>query len=173
MVIETWKPIKDYEGLYEVSNLGRVRSLDHYDSLGRFRHGQILKQCYDGKGKYLHVNLSGKSTNVHRLVAKAFIDNPHDYKEVNHIDEDKTNNCALNLEWCTHKYNNNYGSKLGSKKGSNNPQAKLTKSDILQIRKTYKPHSKSNGAKALAKQFGVSHHYIYHLVRNDRWRWVT
>ena len=170
--MEVWKAIDGYEGVYEVSNHGRVRSLDRYDSMGRFRPGKILKQCYDGQGNYVHVNLCGKSTNVHRLVAKAFIPNPNGYSEVNHIDEDKTNNHVMNLEWCTHQYNNTYGSKLDSTKGVKNPQAKLTESDILLIKEIYKPHSKDNGAKALAKRFGVSHHYIYHLVRNDRWGWV-
>ena len=172
-MIEVWKAIEGYEGLYEVSTLGRVRSLDHYDSLGRLHIGVVLKPQLDGKKNYLHINLGGKSINVHRLVAKAFIDNPNGYVEINHIDEDKTNNCVSNLEWCTRKYNNNYGSKLSSTKGVNNPQSKLNESDILEIRKIYKPHSKSNGAKALAKRFGVSHHYIYHIVRNDRWGWLN
>lgn len=170
--MEVWKAIEGYEGLYEVSNLGRVRSLDHYDSIGRFHAGVMLKPQLDSRKNYLHVNLSGKSVNVHRIVAKAFIDNPYNYEEINHKDEDKTNNRVSNLEWCTRKYNNNYGSKLDSTKGVNNPQSKLTDSDILEIRKTYRPHSKSNGAKALAERFGVSHHYIYHIVRNDRWRWL-
>lgn len=171
--MEVWKSIDGYEGLYEVSNNGQVRSLDRYDSMGRFRPGKVLKQCFDGKGNYLHVNLCGKSVNVHRLVAKAFIDNPHNYKEINHIDEDKTNNHVLNLEWCTHKYNNTYGSKVDSTKGVNNPRSKLTEIDIVEIRRLYTPHSKRYGAKALAERYGVSYHYIYHIVRNDRWGWVT
>jgi hypothetical protein len=170
--LEVWKDIVGYEGLYQVSNLGKVRSLNHYDSLGRLRIGVVLKPQFDSRKNYLHVNLNGKSINVHRIVAKAFIDNPNNYNEINHIDEDKTNNCASNLEWCTHRYNNNYGSKLNSTRGVNNPKSKLTDNDILEIRELYKPYSKSNNAKALAKRFGVSHYYIYHIVRNDRWGWV-
>ena len=169
---EIWKPIEGYEGVYEVSNLGRVRSLTRIDSRGRLREGVVLKPCYDSRRNYLHVNLRGKPCNIHRLVAKTFISNPHDYAEINHKDEDKTNNCVENLEWCTHKYNNNYGSKPTKSRGINNPQSKLTESDIIEIRKLYKPHNKCYGAKALAQRFGVSYHHIYHIVRNDKWGWL-
>ena len=169
---EIWKPIEGYEFSYEVSNLGRVRSIPHIDSLARIRHGMVLKPCFDSKGNYLHVSIGGKSRDIHRLVAKAFLENPNNYEEVNHKDEDKTNNCVDNLEWCTHKYNNTYGSKVVATRGVNNPQSKLTESDIIEIRKLYKPHSKQYGAKALAAKFGVSYHYIYHIVRNDRWGWL-
>ena len=121
---EKWKPIVGYEGLYEVSNMGSVRSLtrvvDFRDRAGKMNQrvikGRVLKPQKQRTG-YLHVGLSkdGKVTlfRVHRLVAVAFIDNPKGLYEVNHIDEDKTNNRADNLEWCDHKYNNNYGSKKG------------------------------------------------------------
>lgn len=99
---EVWKPVKGYEGLYEVSNLGRVKS----------SKGKILKNVVNGHG-YEHVNLYNngtiKTVYVHRLVANAFIQNPNGYKDVNHKDECKTNNCVNNLEFCTVKYNNNYG----------------------------------------------------------------
>lgn len=171
-MVEIWKDIQGYENLYQVSNLGRVRSLTHIDSLGRTKYGKVLKPCFDGKSNYLHVGLKGKCVNVHRLVAEAFIDNPHNYDEVNHIDENKTNNCVSNLEWCTHKYNNNYGTKPLLSRGNNNPQCKLSENDVLEIRKRYKPHSKDGNAKVLAEEFGVSHYYIYNLVRNDRWGWL-
>lgn len=116
---EQWKDIKGYEGLYEVSNFGNVRSLDrvirskHNGTM--LRKGRILTPFYEEKKGYYQVSLSkdgkNKKHRVHRLVASAFLDNPHNYTDVNHKDEVKTNNNVDNLEWCTRKYNNNYGTK--------------------------------------------------------------
>lgn len=104
---EIWKSIKGYEGLYEVSNLGRIKSLWY----GREK---ILKP-YKNKDGYLQVILSknGKVKNfrVHRLVAEAFIPNPMGLPEINHLDENKANNVINNIEWCDRNYNINYGSR--------------------------------------------------------------
>lgn len=106
---EEWRDISGYEGRYQVSNLGRVRSLPRKTKTG-FREGVTLIPVKDGVG-YQIVNLSRKSHKIHRLVAEAFIDNPNDYKCVNHKDENKLNNRADNLEWCTYEQNNNYGTR--------------------------------------------------------------
>ena len=107
---EIWRDVKDYEGLYQVSNLGRVKSLN-YRRTGR---EEILKPSMNTCG-YLFVDLSKygkqKAFLVHRLVAEAFIPNPENLQQINHKDEDKTNNCVWNLEWCDSKYNNNYGTR--------------------------------------------------------------
>ena len=104
---EIWKDIEGYEGKYQASNKGNMKSLN-YNNTGKER---ILKPKKDSGG-YLQVHLSkdgkGKWYLVHRLVATAFIPNPQGYKEVNHIDEDKTNNCVENLEWCSRSYNMTY-----------------------------------------------------------------
>lgn len=120
---EIWKDIIGYEGLYQVSSLGRVRSLDRYvvDSLEnrRFYKGKVLSPVKDTDG-YLKVGLSynGKCKKclVHRLAAQAFIENFDNLPEVNHKDEDKTNNNVDNLEWCTAKYNSNYGTSIERRK---------------------------------------------------------
>lgn len=114
---EIWKDIEGYEGLYQVSNLGRVRSLDSWirskcNSM-RLRKGRIINQRLSLQG-YKRVHLSKGNTSkhyvVHRLVAEAFIPNPDNLPQVNHINEfDKTDNKVENLEWCTQEYNHNYG----------------------------------------------------------------
>ena len=104
---EIWCPIKGYEGQYQVSDKGMVRSL-------KFGKERILKPRRNPQG-YLLVCLCKngeiKQCLVHRLVAQAFIPNTNNLPEVNHKDEDKTNNSVMNLEWCDSKYNINYGTR--------------------------------------------------------------
>lgn len=112
--IEVWKDIDDYKGLYQVSTLGRVRSVERVANNGN-RIGRIRK-AYVPLNGYPQVCLSNsnkhKTLNIHQLVANAFISNPHDLPQVNHKDEDKTNNCIFNLEWCDAKYNSNWGTNI-------------------------------------------------------------
>lgn len=103
--MEIWKDIKGYEGLYQVSNLGRVKRLL------KTKPNRILKPV-TGRDGYLQISLSKQNhyhtQRIHRLVASAFIENPNHYPVVNHKDEDVTNNAAENLEWCTVQYNTRY-----------------------------------------------------------------
>ena len=109
-MMETWKAIDCYEGLYEVSDQGRVKSLGN----NKFGKEKILKPQKD-TGGYLKVDLwkdgHAKQKLVHRLVAEAFIQNHNNLDTVNHKDEDKTNNVASNLEWMSQRDNNNYGTR--------------------------------------------------------------
>lgn len=115
-MIELWKDIKGYEGYYRVSNLGRVRGLDRLDGAGHRIKGQIIKGVIGQEGRYEQVGLCKngikKRLYVHRLVAQAFCYNPHNKSVVNHIDENKKNNKASNLEWVTIKDNNIHGTRL-------------------------------------------------------------
>lgn len=112
---EVWKDIKEYEGKYQVSDLGRIKSLSRVtkNSKGEFKTKEIIMKPTKATNGYLLAclwkNNKQSKVNIHRLVANAFIDNPNNYKEINHKDEDKTNNRVENLEWCDHKYNMNYG----------------------------------------------------------------
>ena len=133
---EIWKDIKNYEGLYQVSNLGNVRSLDRFvndfnsiKKKKRFKKGKLLKIKQTGKlylSAFLSKNNKLKKYFVHRLVAEHFIDKTNfkcmeneerknidsDYLFINHIDENPLNNQVDNLEWCTIAYNNNYGNRI-------------------------------------------------------------
>lgn len=103
---EIWKDIKGYEGLYQVSNFGRVKNM---------RTGRILKNNMLASSGYYFVFLYKDKNRsfeyIHRLVAMTFLDNKDNLPCVNHIDEDPSNNIVSNLEWCTYRYNNRYGTK--------------------------------------------------------------
>ncbi len=105
---ETWKPIDGYEGFYEVSNMGRVRSLPR--TIGnKNRKGVVLKPNitpYGYQQVLLCKNGMRKQHKIHRLVANAFIPNPNNYPVINHKDWDTSNNSVDNLEWCDIRYNN-------------------------------------------------------------------
>lgn len=138
---EEWRAVKGYEGLYEVSNMGRVRSLDRTAKATRLgkqyelpvkgkmltphprRHGYLGVQLF-GKGG--HKTRGMKSVSVHRLVAEAFIPNPNNLPEVNHKDEDKQNNRLDNLEWISHIDNTNYGNAQEKRvrRGADNPRSR-------------------------------------------------
>lgn len=105
---EIWKDITGYDKRYQVSSFGRVRKIKNDGTV------RNLKTTVFGFG-YAHLNLmlngKQKSVQVHRLVAEAFVENPNNYPIVNHKDENKLNNHATNLEWCTYSYNINYGTR--------------------------------------------------------------
>lgn len=113
---EIWKDIVGYEGLYQVSNLGNVKRLKGYKGRGKgyIVEEHLIQPSINSRG-YQNVILckNGKTKTfaMHRLVAIAFLDNSDNLPQVNHKDEDKTNNCVDNLEWCDSKYNNNYGTR--------------------------------------------------------------
>ena len=110
---EVWKPVVGYEGLYEISNYGRLKSLSRKSGFNTL--DESIKRYFDnGKGYLVYDMYDKKHTRkklyAHRLVAEHFLDNPNNYPIINHKDENRSNNYYENLEWCDHKYNNNYGS---------------------------------------------------------------
>lgn len=114
---EEWRPVVGYEGIYEVSNTGKVRSCDRIDASGFHRKGRMMKLNFGING-YVRANIWSpkekrqRTLEVHRLVAEAFIPNPNKLPQVNHIDENKANNNVGNLEWVTMKQNNMHGTRL-------------------------------------------------------------
>ena len=171
---EVWKDVVGYEGYYQVSNLGRVRSLDREVPLGettKKNKGKIRKQVPHKKG-YLMLNLSKnkevKGYLVHRLVALHFVDNPNDYPEVNHINGIKDDNRAANLEWCTRKQNLSHAVEVGlmNQKGIDSHWAKLTESEVLTIRKMYE-NEEAETYETLANKFNVGASTIGRVVRKE------
>lgn len=117
-MVEVWKDIPGYEELYEINNIGKIKTKERtfVDKMGRnyLKKSILCNSNDDGKG-YLQIVLTKngkrKSFKIHKLVAKTFIPNPNNLPQVNHKDENKENNNVDNLEWCTRKYNINYGTR--------------------------------------------------------------
>ena len=126
---EEWKDVKGYEGKYKISNLGRLKSY------AQNKDGRIIDGYVDKKG-YKNVRMydepqNGKWYKMHRLVASTFIENPNSYPQVNHKDENKTNNRVDNLEWCDNLYNERYGTK-GKRAGEKIDAAKVHPQKYIQ-----------------------------------------
>lgn len=127
-IIEEWRPVVGYEGLYEVSNTGQVINI---------KTGHILKQHKDKDG-YWVLSLKRdkyKTYFTHRLIAQAFIPNPDNLPMVNHKDEDKSNNRVTNLEWCNAKYNSTYGTARERAAKTRHINAMLKKEYLEELRK--------------------------------------
>lgn len=158
---EIWKDIKGYEGLYQVSNLGRIKSLNFR---GNNKEG-LLKPCKNSDG-YLNVRLykdgNGKTLKVHRFVAEAFLSNPDNLPQVNHKDEDKTNNCVDNLEWCDIKYNCNYGTRTERMLKNRNDESR----PIYQFDSEGIFIKKWDSAKQIEEETGYFHTAIYGCCTN-------
>ena len=174
-----WKDIPGYEGYYQVSTGGRVKSVDRevIDINGKtYRYrGKLLNLRLNHKG-YPFVKLSKdrdyKNITTHILVAKTFINNPENKPQVNHIDADKTNNNVNNLELVTNKENMIHASKKGllNNKHENNPNAILTIKEVLEIADSLK---RNVPIKKIAKIYKVSSHCIYDIKRGKNWKEVT
>ena len=165
-----WRPVVGYEGLYEVSNTGQVRSLNRYvkgkGKSYRLQKGKMLSPIKNKDG-YLQVNLCCNGKNkmflVHRLSAQAFLPNPDNLPEINHKDEDKTNNIVDNLEWCDRSYNNNYGTrkdKVRESKLKSGYWTGLSKDEY--IKKYYEENKES------IKKYKKKYNHKYYQDNKDR-----
>lgn len=169
---EEWRDVVGYEGLYQVSNLGRVKSLDriihqkanHYYKVGfdRLAKGKVLRQGLSNGYPILDLCKNGKvkSYNVHKLVATAFIPNTNEYPVVNHKDECKSNNRVENLEWCTQRYNNEYSN-------TQETAAASRKIAIWQFDKNFNLIKEYNSATDAAKELGLCHINISECCRGE------
>lgn len=171
MTEEIWKDIPNYEGLYQVSNLGNVRSLNY----NKTKKIKILTPSFDSYG-YHHLVLwkdgKRKGFTVHRLVAEAFIPNPDNLHQINHKDEDKTNNCVDNLEWCSAEYNNNYGTRnVRIKEHQNKPMLGKFGKDNPHSKQIYQYDTEGNlikiwdSASVIHRELGFDNSYISACAR--------
>lgn len=167
-----WRTVNEFEGKYEVSSSGGVRSLDRIVS-GRCVRGVPRRPRFTNGG-YLYVALIvsrdvRRNYSVARLVASAFIENPEGLEQVNHIDGVKTNNCVENLEWCSRSYNMQHAFRNGLAKGrigAQNCKAKLSEEQAIKIK--YLASTRTD--RALAGMFGVSIDVIYNLRTGRTWK---
>lgn len=177
---EIWKPIAGYESAYEISSLGRVRSLDRFvrgrGQSMKFKPGVIRAIGVKREG-YHFVNLCSRSRAkphyIHRLVAAAFIDNPGNLPQVNHLDGDKANNQIENLEWCTGSDNCRHAidsALYQPARGESSGAAKLTESDVREIRRLAESGVMH---KDIAVLFCVERQAVTKIASRQRWAHIA
>lgn len=167
---EIWRDIEGYEGLYQVSNFGRVKSFH-----GKTERIMTVDTCKSsGYTKVvLSKNRRCKTYNVHRLVASAFIPNPDNKPQVNHKNGNKLDNRVENLEWSTCSENTKHAFDTGLAKtlrGIDNGASKLSAEQIAEIRATCVIGSKTNGIRKLAQKFNVSEHTIFRIIHFETFK---
>lgn len=182
-LIEEWRPVKEYEGYYEVSNLGNIRSVSRVELQPIGRHEQSWTRTRQGRDKAVRINnlgyvqvilyKDGKGTGklVHRLVAESFVENPLSNKEVNHKDGVRDNNIYMNLEWVTRSENALHGTRvLGKNRGSENRCSKLTEEEVLEISKLLK---QGESQTEISKLFNTTSGCVYRIAHGHNWSWLT
>ena len=189
--VEQWKDIKGYEGLYQVSNLGRIKSLFRKV---KYQNGfrnvkEKIKNTFIGKQCYERVELSknkeNKKYNIHRLVAEAFIPNKNNKPQINHIDGNKTNNKVENLEWCTQSENELHAYKIGLAKNSDMQRKIISEyckqnkiKPIIQLSLDNKFIKEWKSAVSVEQELGINRKSISQCINNKSktaggYKWVT
>jgi hypothetical protein len=174
---EIWKDIDGYEYMYQVSNLGNIRSLDRYleTSNGKcvFKRGQLIKKCNHTGGYHLvmlHNNGITKNKFVHRLVAESFLDNKSGKRCVNHLNGNKKDNRVSNLEWVSHKENSIHAFKNDlNVSGSRHPNSVLVEDDVKKIRIML---DMSLSESKIASYFNVNRVTINRIRNKTSWKKV-
>ncbi len=179
---EIWRDIPGWKGMYQASNLGRIKSLARYIVTVKGTkypiEEKILKGHVDTKG-YIQVEFKRNRRRhiiaLHRLIALAFIPNPENKPQINHINGNKTDNRIENLEWCTgsenvrHAWNNRLNHALH---GEQHPNAKLTNEQAKWVKEHYIPRDKEYGVNAMARKFNVSTTPIYNILKKKGWKHI-
>lgn len=177
---EIWKDVEGYEGLYQASTWGRIKSLPTslpriYSNrkAGLYRTSEKILKTPVASSGYAIVTLCKDgiqtSCSVHRLIAETFLTNPNNYPVINHKDTNRINNNLANLEWCTYSRNNSLPFQQGrrSVRGSDNNTSKLDELQVLTIKLILA--EKSLTPKQIAKYFSVSPAAIYHILKESTW----
>lgn len=180
--VEIWKGVNGFEDSYEISNKSRVRSIDRtiINSIGSVYNlkGRILNPMNPiNRYPYVCITDNGVRTNktIHRMVAEAFIPNPDNKPQVNHINGIKTDNRVENLEWCTpsenglHAYKTNLSTPLY---GSKSPSSVLKEKDILSIKRLFRMNKDFHRGK-VALKLGVNINTIVSIIKNRNWNHLT
>ena len=184
MIEEIWKDVKNYEGLYEVSNLGRVKSL--FKSYIRkhprsnkyilYKKKERLLNCTKNAFGYPKVLLfkDNKSTHlpVHRLVCQSFLENPNNFILVNHLDGNPSNNNVSNLEWCDAFRNCQHAFDVGlnNHKGNKHTLAKLNEDIVKEIR--YRAENENLTVKKLSEDYDVDYTTVWSVVKRKTWKHI-
>jgi len=174
---EEWKPVVGYEGIYEVSNMGRVRSLSRRAKtwFGSREVFSRIRKTFIHKNGYEYIVLSKKGKNrtyrIHRLVAEAFCSNPNSREIVHHLNRKPDDNHASNLIWVNQMENIGFSVQSGTRaKGEGHGMAILTKQDVLEIRDKYIPRKYSY--QKLGDEYGVDQSTIHLIVKRRKWNHI-
>ena len=172
---EEWKTINGYGGCYQISNYGNVKSIDRivHGTSDYFQKGIVLKKSNNKRYDFVRLSYSGESKihYIHELVATYFVDNPNNYTCINHKDENKTNNYYENLEWCTQKYNANYGSR--NKRIAEKLSTKVARIKDGKIDKIYNSQADAQKDGFLQSQISKCCNGILKTHRGYEWIFIT